>query len=765
MYLAITQGMAEWLLPKTSLINSLCESFVKTDTQHQKSFTISEGPIKISFSSKDEMISMWHEDYLIGNGDESVGLIKIHGDLSLQNYQSFSRESLERAIYIINQRLQGLLIDGAFYHRKHAENIHTLIAGRGSEARQYSLSYYDSIDDGEYDIKRNILIIGPSDSFKSLVINTEKHKEIIATLTNKANRLISSPFQETPKTDDLIALKDKIKLFFTEPRKHDFSDIEVKTSPHVINDDAIYKTLNNSYESWMDESSQLTETQRRILNSEALDCYPIRIIGPGGSGKTLLMQLLAVHKLYTKHKTGHTPNILYVVHSDKMRSKVINRFETLLVDNQDLMTNIVVTTLSEYSRKKLDLDIQSILDPDATDAKKFQLEQVEVALKDVSNTQSTVVTNSPFLSSIFNNSNLLKVFSVMVLAEISIAIKGHGLEDSKRRYVESDRSFSRLHGVLNASERDFIFSVFENYHHNVFETYNVLDPDDLAISLYGSLKTPIWRMKRKTEGFDYVFVDEAQLFNENERRLFSLLSKQTNSHIPIALALDEAQSFYGQNSSGFATLGILDISNERLESIHRSSKDIAKLAFFIIQRSTNLFSSDFPDFTQINEFRESHRCHKPKIEKEGNESPSFERFLVRKIRELRRENIRQIAVICHLESYWEDIEKALSNTDLPLQILRERGEKIRSEQPTVVLCRPAQVGGQEFDAVIIIGLEKGALSLSDNPALSSAIEQQMIRESYLSVTRAKQNVIFAIPKLATENDILSDAVSAGLLDK
>lgn len=63
---------------------------------------------------------------------------------------------------------------------------------------------------------------------------------------------------------------------------------------------------------------------------------------------------------------------------------------------------------------------------------------------------------------------------------------------------------------------------------------------------------------------------------------------------------------------------------------------------------------------------------------------------------MRADNIRQIAIISHTETYWDQIESELAKSDLPFQVLRERGEKIKSDQPIVVLCRPAQVGGKNL---------------------------------------------------------------------
>ncbi|MCK9798359.1 UvrD-helicase domain-containing protein [Pseudomonas sp. MAFF 302030] len=771
MYLALTQGMAEWLLPKIGVIEKL-QRVIVTVTENPALFAgnlFIEGPFRLACNEQGSLMCLWHADYLSGTGDESLALIKIAGELSLTSYPNITRESFERSIYLTSQRLQGLLIEGAFMHRKHDDNIHTLLAGRGTEARQYSLGYFDIIKGSEQSATRTLLSVGPGDSFRSLVQCIQSELVELENLNQMANSLINENKLEKVRSFlELDDLENAVKTYFDETGiQNDFLNAQVVAGDRSVANDEVYKTLNFEYEDWISTDSPLTEAQRRVLSSEALDRYPLRILGPGGSGKTLLMQLLSLGKLFSADSRGIDCKIMYIAHSEAMKSKVLQRFEVLAGDKFDLVEkNITVTTLSEYCRSKLGLEMDSILDPDATDAKLYQLQQIQEALRQEKEKHLAKINKSTLLSSVYNNSDLREVFAKLVLAEISIAIKGHGYEQEKRRYVESEKSLSRFHGILNKEEREFVFNMFEWYHSEVFEKYGCLDPDDIALSLFGSIKTPVWRLRRKKEGFDYIFVDEAQLFNENERRLFSLLSNDTTSHIPIALALDEAQSFYGQSNAGLATLGIKDISNQSLDSIRRSTLEIAKLAFFVIQRSTNLFSSDFPDFTCIESFSvptKDKRFGKPIIEKEAQDSPGFGKFILRRVREMRAENIRQIAIICHIESYWSLIENELSRADLPFQILRERGEKIKSDQPAIVLCRPAQVGGQEFDAVIIVGLEKGALTVKENPALESAIEQQMIRETYLSVTRARYKVIFALAKLSVENELINDAVAAGLV--
>jgi hypothetical protein len=205
--------------------------------------------------------------------------------------------------------------------------------------------------------------------------------------------------------------------------------------------------------------------------------------------------------------------------------------------------------------------------------------------------------HSPLLDTIRSSDTLLDTFSTLLVTEIGAAIKGHGFERHRKRYVESERPLSHLHSALNPTERAVVFSIFEGYHDCVFRREQLLDSDDVALSLLGPLRVPLWQMQRKDQGVDYLFVDETQLFNENERRIFSLITKGITDYVPIAIALDEAQQLSGAFPAGFGALGIDSIAQESLHTMHRCTPAILQLAFMVIQRSTDLFGPEFPDFT------------------------------------------------------------------------------------------------------------------------------------------------------------------------
>ncbi|WP_303671080.1 UvrD-helicase domain-containing protein [Pseudomonas aeruginosa] len=776
-YVAIAQKLAEWLLPKTGLVALVYDSLreLGSDGGVLKDTDFVQDGIRISYDQNSGVCALWHSDYISGTGSEDWGIIKWTGSYSLTEMDSIGREVLERCLYVANQRLQGLLLDGSMIHRAYDNGAHTLLAGRGNTAHHHSIAYAELVHGSDSLQSRSCMIVGPEQSFFKLSEEAAREGRELPKLCAAANALVSprTRSKTIASSETLPALRELVAYFFQHSYQTGlFGEVEVRAENGASAKDHVrYLTL--TYDKWMHPDSPLGDAKRRILAGQNIDIHPLRILGPGGSGKTLLMQLLAIGKLKSCESIGRKCRILYIAHSKAMEAKAKERLGYLL--GQTLGPNgevndsfLTVTTLADYCRVQLGVELQSVLDADADTAKQFQLEQTLDALNEVRAQNPTRVEKSALLKQVFAEPRLLKLFSYLVLVEISAAIKGHGLESDKKRYVESEKSLSLLHGNLSQVEREFIFDTFLSYHRVVFGQYSVLDPDDIAISLAARLRTPVWQLRRQHEGFDYVLVDEAQLFNENERRLFPLLTKSDVPHVPIALALDQAQATYGQSSAGLSTIGIKGITNETLLAVHRSTEAIVRLAFFVIQRSTELFGPDFPDFTKTTErmLSDKHQlAAKPAIERQSQDSQDIGRFVLKRIRELRKANTRQIAVICYSDIYWNSLESVLSTADLPFQVISERGAKFPEDHPLVSLVKPAQVGGQEFDSVILVGLESGLTPpvIVDNQALATAVEQQVIRDMYLGITRARYRVVVVISKGNMPNKLLEQAAEAGLI--
>jgi superfamily I DNA/RNA helicase len=767
-YFAITQETCSWLLARPKILAALHDELTAGEFDSLRKSDFSTGPFRLASDSNGTLIAAWNRDYLGGTGHEAWGILKLAGGMGLLDGPAISQQVLERSIYVFNQRLQGLIVDSEFIHRMWSNGSQTCLAGRGTEARQKSICYFEGTPGSNGLHARAIVSVGPSASFDELQAEIVGQMPKLAQLAAASDSLLDTKRKASPDSGTF----GKLRLSLTGPQQEELKFDKVKLNTISYDEKgkiSPYETIHWTYDQWI-SSKNLNEAQYRILYSDVLSRHPVRVVGPAGSGKTLLMQMLAIRHIRSALDAGKKVRILYIVHNAPMAITVSDRLRTLWSDynSEDFEEYIKVVTLSEYGRQVTGLTEEMIIDKNAHETKLFQLKEVQKALRNTLDTNSEKVGKSVLLSQVRDNDGLFSVFSELVMVEISNAIKGRGLFDDEKRYVNSDTPFSRLHGILTTEERSIIYETFRKYHISVFEQFEVLDSDDIAISLLGRLRTPLWELKRKREGFDFIFVDEAQLFNENERRIFSFLSNGLTAHVPIALALDEAQDAFAFSSAGLATLGIAGVENENLPSNHRSTKEIVDLSFYIIQQTTDLFSADFPDFEKIEQgmVPSDHAlANSPTIVRCSEDQKNFGKFIVKQVQKHRSDNLRQVAVICHAESYWSEILQALNQSQLPIHIVQQRGEKITPDQPLVILSRPSFVGGQEFDAVLSVGLEQGVVPprIVDNPTLAAAVEQQVLREMYLSITRARYRYVVLLNRGTISNSIIASAQANSLI--
>lgn len=777
-YIGITQRTAEWLLINKQYLDSILNEI--EDIFSVKSLAegvLAIGSLRITASSSN-VICFWNNDYLTGTGNEDWGFIKTSGPLSVFEDNHTSKEAFIKSLYIINQRLQGLLLDNSrLIHQSVGDNNHLCLPNTSERNKAFCIGYYEHTIPVTNGLAHGIICIGPTDTDNQDLVkqNLNEVQSFLGPLIDASNRLLT--LIKSRPVLDLPFFKGLEDRFQPQSMNNKFEELDIEEVPQLDEVSTIeekYSTLDFTYDQWISQGSSLTKIQRYIIESEILESQPMRIIGAAGSGKSLIMQLLTLRQLIKSKNGGQPISILYVVHNSEMANTVTKKFEILgasefLNPPNDHSSKLIIRTLFEHSWKELNLPIESIIDKDATQTKSFQRSVISDSIDEVFEKNSVKVSGTPLLAKIYSlNSVIRDVLVDLFASEISISIKGRDLIANKKKYVEAERPLSRFHGILSKEERELLFEVFESYHKKVFENLELLDSDDVAISFLAFLKTPLWQLKRKKEGFDYLFVDETQLFNQNERQLFRLLPKMINKHLPIALAIDEAQELRGSSSSGFGLLGIEDLANEILPQVHRSTPDIINLAFFVIQQTTDLFGPDFPDFTEATEtiVSNSHNMAKKPLLVVRNETRSFEKTIRKEISELRKSNIRQIAVVVHSERHWNVLKEFLEGEKLPLLVNVKRGELIDPKKPIVFLTRPENIGGQEFGAVISVGLEYGVTPpiVDGHAGLSEALEQQFLRELYLVFTRAKFRLVIVNSPNSLPSVIIQSAITHKLIE-
>jgi hypothetical protein len=772
-FLGITQKTINWFLSHTEYLYELEMELPKLILLETISDgVISVGPLRITSENK-TVICIWNNEYITGTDYEDWGFIKLNGPLGVFERKNIFEEVFERELFVINQRLQGRLLPEIAVHRGGENNSHSCIAGRGETARQFNVGWFEDKVKLQKASLNSIVCLGPfnveeNSIFEKIII--EAAQELPKLIESSNNLLVKVKNRPVLETSLFKSLKDRFSI---DILKKGHGELPVESVPELeveqFVDEIKYSTITNTYDDWIKEGSSLSKVQREILESDVLLKQPIRIIGSAGTGKSLLMQLLAMRRLVEAEKQKVPVSIIYIVHNFEMVANVTSRFEVLdahrfLQGNIDQKINI--TTLYEHALAELNLEGSAIIDKDAQQTKLYQRYAIQECIEEVFKGCQGDIAQSDLLTKIQENDEYIEAFADLVVTEIGVAIKGRGLTTEKKQYVEAERPLSRFHGVLSAIERKIIFNIFEKYREK-FEADGVLDSDDIAISLLGHLRTPLWELKRKKLGFDFVFVDETQLFNQNERLLFRFLPKNTVSgHMPIALALDEAQEIKGASSAGFGLLGIEGIVNETLPSVYRCTPAILNLAFFTISRTTDLFGNDFPDFTTntTTVIPQSHPLAKPPYLISKSETQSFGKAIVKEVRSLRKNNLRQIAVIVHSERYWKEVLDSLKKEDLPVIEAVKRGELIDPKKPIVYVARPEHIGGQEFDAVVCVGLEYGVVPpIFRHAGVSEALEQQSLREIYLAFTRAKYQLVIVNSNNSTPSPIIQQAINNGFI--
>jgi superfamily I DNA/RNA helicase len=770
-YLGITRQTAEWFINHKEYLNSLAAQLDYLSKEKALSDgVIAVGPLRIT-GHTNQLIAIWNNEYITGTDYEDWGFIKLSDGLGLLEAPTILEEVMEGAFFVINQRLNGLYLpEGKNYRPR--KNMFTCSAGRG-EAWHSSLGCLESQVQTSKGSVHSIICVGPSNlpGFDTIEKVTEESGLILPKLVEISNQLLTKvKVRPIINTTAFKKLKDQLT---SEILKKGLSDLPIQSVPELgseMTEDIRYSTLNFTYEEWILPSSSLSSSQREILESDVLLSQPLRIIGAAGTGKSLLMQLLAMRRVLASQKENKPLRIMYIVHNTEIKSSIKERFKILGAEdflNEDKEQNIYVTTLFEHSCRELSIDIESIIDKDAQETKLAQRYLVHECIDEIFKKFEEDVEQSDLLKKVILNPELLEAFVDLVMSEIGVAIKGRGLVSDKRQYIESERPLTRFHGVLSTSERNIVFEIFQEYD-RWFNKSGFLDSDDVAISFLGHLRTPLWEMKRKKEGFDFVFVDETQLFNQNERLLLKFLAKRAlNGHLPIALALDEAQELRGTATAGFGLLGIEDIMNERLPHVYRCTPSILNLAFYIISRTTDLFGTDFPDFTKnttvISEL--GSKSNKPMLFV-NTETKSLGKSVLKEIRNLRKNNVRQIAIVIHADRYWHETVTLLKQQDLPVVEASKRGELLDPQKPIIYVARPEQIGGQEFDAVICVGLEHGVVPpiINGHPGLTETLEQQSLREMYLAFTRARHNLLVINSKNSSPTPILQQAIKENLIE-
>lgn len=521
------------------------------------------------------------------------------------------------------------------------------------------------------------------------------------------------------------------------------------------------------FDNWL--NYYLTDAQKNFVCSD-ID-GPERLEGAAGTGKTLCLILRCIYLLKKFVEEDREYHIIFFTHSLSTKERIERVFACnwdlfdLCLEKQDeprQKQSIKITTLQEWSAEHLgtnSISDSEYLDKDAAESKVMQImyiEQAYLSIKsDLWDGTFDLVCSERFKN--FINHTPIETILELLRQEIAVLIKGRasGDFDKYRAIVRPKYSLP----LIEDADYRFVFMVYNKYQKSL-EKVGQYDSDDITLTALGQVDTPIWNRRRIRDGYDACVIDETHLFNINELSVFHFVNKpcdgdKNGTQPKIIFAIDKSQSSGDWGIDDVSISSAFKFSensdNKQFNTVFRSSPDIVNLAYNILTSGATMFTNfenplsyssfDFvkeeemkavpPQYTLVQDDDEAIIQGINWAERYCTEHKSFK---------------NQVLVIGTNEILVRQIKKYMEAHNKSFEILQSRSDeqamKKAQDGNKFVLSQIEYVGGLEFDAVVIIGVDDGRVP----PIKTSQTEAYHVityawhSRMYVAVTRAKYAV-------------------------
>lgn len=548
-------------------------------------------------------------------------------------------------------------------------------------------------------------------------------------------------------------------LFSVEIYNEDFKGRVSKSQVNTIDHGAVNLDDNDLLNTTVllgreDPFELLSDRQLSFVNADWR--LPARLHGPAGSGKTICLVLKALKSI---SEGSSKLKVLFIVPSTAVRHTVEYFIKVTAKSSEKFKkistSQIKVRTIQQVCMELLGNDVSSteLLDEDSYEAKQTQLlyimELVEEIKEDINKHKQFV---SKKLYDFFKDEDSLAL-SELLLHEFGVAIKGR-CANNKEEYVGSDIENYSL-PTTSDTDKYFIFNIFEKYQLKL-DNLSQFDPDDIALSAIGRLESPLWKRRRSSEAYDFIVADELHLLNFNELSIIHYLTKSANS-APISFAVDATQAIGDiawKNDSVLDYLNINDFSQSEkktdLTAVFRCSASITKLASMITSSGTSLFTNFIDPLAQATEIQLDLEEFQPEyILFDGSVSSLHQKSieLANEVQKSLSCMKHRVVIIYFDRLLFEDAKIEFEQSNKTVSCLLERGdieviEKAKSKND-YILAMADYVGGLEFDAVVLVGVDKGRLPREDRSIsnVSKTFQNYTAHNRmYVAITRATKVV-------------------------
>jgi hypothetical protein len=508
-------------------------------------------------------------------------------------------------------------------------------------------------------------------------------------------------------------------------------------------------TQRRTYEQWL---PLLTAEQQKILE-QPLD-RSIRIIGPAGSGKTLILCMRAAKVAKTASLAAQAKTVLVVTHSWAMAERIDGVLQDLLGGEMpQFVTVLPLLYILQLRGPRVGSAETNVV---GDDSRSGRLASIGI-INEILSSSDRRLAASAGLSSwvavalVANGDGRQRGELVLNLYEEFMGVLAAGGvsfddDESLQRYLSSIRE-DWMPPFTTQDDRKFVLEVYRRFL-ALLADRGAITTDQLVLDSIRVLETFTWRMKRESEGYDFIFVDELQLFDSQERLAIYLLAR-SSSGIPITTAEDPSQAVFSALNSRAVARGV-DLSIY-LQSVHRFEPKIFNVVKFIYEK--------FPLNTvplKIDAHPQS-SADMPVARFAGSDFGAIE-WAARRANEIWKFLSNREGRLCVVTL--GDVDQSLRERigAYNLQVVRLQSfddvEQLTYRKRAVVISPWQFIGGTQFSHVIVV-------SAGESQPLTSFARLRELTSLYLACSRAVTSLEIIcgdyVPQLVRE------AVSQGIL--
>ena len=336
---------------------------------------------------------------------------------------------------------------------------------------------------------------------------------------------------------------------------------------------------NRTYEEW---EPHLTESQREVLK-HPIDSS-IRIIGPAGSGKTLALCMRAIQISRDPDVGAKGKRILIATHSWAMAERIDGVLRVLNGGASAAgITTFPLLSLLELHAGHIGQQRTDVIGDDSSDGRSKSLEIIKSILASSDKKSRTGISEwiANGLQAADESRSRLELV-INLYDEIAGVLTASGVSpddpDSIRQYINGERE-DWMPPFSTVVDRGFVVAIYREFIQNLIDRSSITT-DQFVLDSIRVLETFTWRMRKETDGYDYIMVDELQLFDPQERSALELLGRSKKG-VPFITAEDPSQGIFAALN---ARPGIYQNELVYLDTVHRFNREIFELISYIYQK-------------------------------------------------------------------------------------------------------------------------------------------------------------------------------------